>query len=174
MSRSESTTFARGLRTTQVARSGGLVFALLAGLLLWLVPAHGPTPLRGRIGSVHEIEVTGDAHVWRVRYPGADGVLGTADDIAGRGDLHLPVGVPTRVLLHSQDYIYSLRVPSLALNEVAVPDMEFELRIEAQALGSHVLEGGEMCGTPPPGLQGHVVVQSEADYWDALQRQGLQ
>lgn len=159
-----------GLRARSVT-AGGLVVLTCLGLgLAALAPSGRATPRR--IGAEHVIAIEGRAHAWRVRYPGADGVLGTGDDIEGAGDVHLPAGVPTRVLLHSDDYIYSLRVPRLALNEVAIPDMEFEVRLEDLGIGTYRLEGGEMCGTPPPGLQGHVVVHDEAAYWAALDRAG--
>ncbi|MCA9270279.1 MAG: cytochrome c oxidase subunit II, partial [Planctomycetales bacterium] len=40
------------------------------------------------------VEVTGRQFEWRLRYPGADGVLGTRDDLFDVNDLHVPMDEP--------------------------------------------------------------------------------
>lgn len=156
----------RGIPASGILAVGACVLAFALGALWVLVPADAT---RGFDGE-HVVELVGSGHVWHARYPGPDGRLGTADDVHRDGDLHVPAGVPTRIVLRSEDYIYALRVPSLAVNEVAVPDLPLDVRLAAAPVGSYVLEGGQMCGTPPAGLQGHVVVHEPAGYWAALRR----
>ena len=81
------------------------------------------------IPEPYEIDATGHEYVWTYTYPGADGRLGTADDVAATTDLHIPVDVPVRLYLHSSDYVYFFGVPHLDLrqiadDEVAEPDDE--------------------------------------------------
>ncbi len=170
----------RGLRVRSVLRIGLGLIAVGVGALLTALPqaraeraAEAGVPValcRGHTREApHTIQVTGDHHTWQIRYPGPDGVLGTADDIFGSSTLHVPVGVPTRVLLHSRDFIYALRVPSLKVNEVAIPNMEFEVHLDEAAAGRHELRGGQMCGVARPALQGELVVESVEAYWAALQ-----
>ena len=135
-----------------------------------LLPARSGAEAWG--SSEHVVELTGEAHTWRVRYPGPDRRLGTADDVEGTGDLHVPRDVPTRIVLRSRDYVYTLRVPRLGVDDVAVPDIAGELRLQAAASGTYALEGGQMCGVAYPGLQGHVVVHDGSGYWAALRRAG--
>jgi len=162
-----SRTSYRGIRARSVARVGLVLIAVACSALAFA--RSGVPPVRARsIVAPHVIQITGTRYAWHVRYPGADGVLGTDDDVRGRRDLHVPAGVATRVLLRSRDYIYSLRVPSLDLNQVAIPAIDFELHIDVAEVGRHPLNGGQMCGITHPALQGTVVVESEEAYWAAL------
>ena len=161
------TTRTRTLRATTVGAGAVLLLALAAIVLARRVPAHAGA---ASFGSEHVVEVTGQGHVWRVRYPGPDRRLGTADDVEGTGDLHVPRDVPTRIVLRSRDYVYTLRVPRLGLDDVAVPDIPGEVTLRPSSAGTYALEGGQMCGVSYPGLQGHVVVHEGVGYWAALRR----
>ncbi len=156
------------LRPGTLLAGAGLLLGAAALLLAWAVPAD---PTVG-FGAEHVVAVVGADHAWHVRYPGPDGRLGTDDDLEGAGDLHLPRGVPTRLLVQSEDFIYTLRVPALGVDDVAVPGLSGELRIDAPRTGTYALEGGQMCGTRYPGLQGHVVVHERGAYWRALRQAG--
>ncbi len=138
---------ARTLRATSVARAGLLVCLLLAG---WMgFEALRPAPSRA-LGAVHEIEILGRGHAWHVRYPGPDAELGTADDVLGLPGrpVHLPLGVPTRVLLHSDDYIYSLRVPALGVNLTARTSSSVRLWSEPLATSRIALMSGPVGSMP--------------------------
>ena len=88
------------------------------------------------------VEVTGHQFAWEFRYPGADKVLGkknykltTAknnlgvdfDDPASRDDIHvnttmhIPVGVPVKMVINSQDVIHDVGLPHFRLKMDAVP-----------------------------------------------------
>lgn len=121
-----------------------------------------PTPL--------EIEVTGSAFHWHVLYPGADGLLGTDDDVHGRRDVHLPQNAQARVHLRSKDYVYTMSFPQLGLKEIAVPDLEFSLAVQALEKGVFELRGNQMCGFTHPNLLGRLVVHTAGDYAAEMDR----
>jgi cytochrome c oxidase subunit 2 len=110
------------------------------------------------------IEVTGRNLEWHVRYPGADGVLGTPDDVLDRRDLHVPQGAATTVVLRSGDYIYSFALPEYGQREMAVPDMEFRIRFDPASAGTFELRGDNMCGYSHTNLVGKVVVMPPSEF----------
>lgn len=97
-----------------------------------------PTPLA--------IRVVGHDFYWRFTYPGPDGQLGTADDIANRPDLHVPLNHPVRLEITSEDYIYTFRAPELNLKEVAVPELTFTIYFTPNKPGRYDLKVDPLCG----------------------------
>jgi len=73
------------------------------------------------------VEATGRNFQWWFRYPGADGDLGTPDDIQSNRFLMLPPDVDVTILLASEDYIYTMSLPPYGLREIAVPDLIHKL-----------------------------------------------
>lgn len=88
------------------------------------------------------VEVTGHQFAWEFRYPGADKVLGKTnfklytaknnlgvdfndpashDDIHVNTTMHIPVGVPVKMVIHSQDVIHDVGLPHFRLKMDAVP-----------------------------------------------------
>ncbi|HEX2682595.1 MAG TPA: cytochrome c oxidase subunit II, partial [Ferruginibacter sp.] len=82
------------------------------------------------------VEVTGHQFAWEFRYPGADKVMGKTnyklttsknqlgvdfddpaswDDIHVNTTLHIPVGVPVKMVIHSQDVIHDVGLPHFRL-----------------------------------------------------------
>ena len=125
---------------------------LVTLVLLVVIPASGcgenevPVAWPDRsAGGPLPIEVTGKRFEWQFRFPGADGRFGTGDDLVSRRDLHLPVGVAVELKLTSEDYIYTLSLPGLGLQEIAVPELFHSLRLEAGRNGSYRLLSDSMC-----------------------------
>ena len=113
----------------------------------------------GEAENPFTVSITGIEHVWYVRYPGPDDVLGTADDRMGRSDLHLPASRPVRVLVHSEDYIYRVYSAGIDLNKMAIPRKEVVADLDSLTAGIHDLEGEPMCGLKLGDMVGQVVVQ---------------
>ncbi len=88
------------------------------------------------------VEVTGHQFAWEFRYPGADKVLGkknyklttaknnlgvdfndpsSLDDIHVNTTMHIPVGVPVKMVINSQDVIHDVGLPHFRLKMDAVP-----------------------------------------------------
>ena len=96
-------------------------------------------------GEVCLVEVTGSGFEWSFRYPGRDGRFGTDDDLVSTRDLHLPRGRAVDLKLTSTDYIYTLKLPELELEEIAVPELVHTLRVDADRVGSYQLLSDPMC-----------------------------
>ena len=121
------------------------------------------------------IEMTSEAFSWHTRYPGADGLVGTEDDLRAAQVLHVPFGAEVEIRLKSNDFIYSLEVPFAKSKEIAVPDMTFATKFKADTTGAFRLPGDQLCGYSHPDLIGTLVVESPAKYraWLArLPKQG--
>jgi len=96
-------------------------------------------------GDVCPVEVTGSRFEWSFRYPGGDGRFGTDDDLVSTRHLHLPRGRTVDLKLTSTDYIYTLSLPELQLEEIAVPELVHTLRVDADRVGSFQLLSDPMC-----------------------------
>jgi cytochrome c oxidase subunit 2 len=107
--------------------------------------------------------MTGRASRWWIRYAGPDGLFGTADDLAARDDLHVPAGFNIHLELRSDDYIYVFAVPSLDLNEVAVPGLEQSLDFRADRPETLALNAQAMCGLRTDHNE-HLVVQDLGEF----------
>lgn len=124
--------------------------------------ASEPPPSRS-----HEplaIEITGREYEWYVRYPGPDGIFGTHDDRHTVRHPHAPQHTRLRILLKSEDYLYSFAVPERDLKEIAVPDLSFELALSTGGAGNLEFRGDQFCGFTHPQLSGNIVVQSSSDF----------
>ena len=110
------------------------------------------------------VRMTGHEFQWRIRYPGADGVLDTDDDIVSARNLHLPENREIILELCSDDFAYSLFLPHYDFIDVAMPDSPFIFEFTTDAKGNHRLLGAQMCGYTHPLLIGKLIVQSDDDF----------
>lgn len=124
-----------------------------------------------QISEPYSIEMSGNQFRWLVRYPGADGILRTADDVLSQRDVHIPVGITIDLKLKSNDYVYLLSLPEFRAKEVAVPTLEFSLQFRAEDIGEYTLDGDEFCGDPHPELKGRLFVESIEQFQDWIRHQ---
>jgi cytochrome c oxidase subunit 2 len=78
--------------------------------------------------------------------------------------LHVPVGVPVRISLTSQDVIHSFYVPAFRIKKDAVPGRRTVTWFEAIKVGRYPLLCAEFCGTGHSRMTGEIVVMSPTDY----------
>ncbi len=133
----------------------------LSCVLLGLTGCNEPAP---PLPNTLFIEVTGEDYQWHVRYPGRDGVPGNADDFTRRQDVVLAAGVPTKITLHSNDYLYGFELPDLDLTEIAVPDLTFSLEFTPVKAGTFRVRGHQMCNYTHTKLHGTLEVRSPKDF----------
>lgn len=98
---------------------------------------------RPRITPSLTIDVTGHQWWWEVTYSQADDPeLGftTANEV------HLPIGQPVKVRLHSADVIHSFWLPQIAGKMDAIPGQVNETWLEARKAGDSRGMCGEYCG----------------------------
>lgn len=114
--------------------------------------------------SDFEIAVAAKQFNWEVSYAGADGKLGTDDDVKFDNDIHVPVNKAVRVQLSSKDVIHSFFLPNLRLKQDAVPGRTVLVWFEVVKPGKYELPCAELCGFGHSGMKGWLYVHSVEDY----------
>jgi cytochrome c oxidase subunit 2 len=151
------------------------------------------------------VEVTGHQFAWEFRYPGADKVLGkknfkltTAknnlgvdfndpaswDDIHVNTTMHIPVGVPVKMVIHSQDVIHDVGLPHFRLKMDAVPGIPttqwFTPKITTADMikktgnpaFAYEIACDQLCGSSHYAMRGVIIVETMEEYkkWLAEQK----
>src|SRR5207247_8914509 len=96
--------------------------------------------------NAYPIAIHAKQFEWQVDYPGAAGVLGTADDFTVRNQLHVPAGRPVVVRLSSEDVIHSFYVPQFRVRQDVVPGMDIKAWFQATFPGTYELGCSQLCG----------------------------
>ncbi|HTH28557.1 MAG TPA: cytochrome c oxidase subunit II [Sphingobium sp.] len=139
------------------------------------------------------VEAVGQQWQWSFRFPGADGVLGTAAvkhmtpdnpfginplDPFGRDDLlvesnelHLPVGRPVKVVLRSKDVLHDFYVPEFRAKMDLVPGIVTYFWLTPTVKGRFEILCAELCGVGHHEMRGSVVVEPRRDFDAWLARQ---
>ena len=107
-----------------------------------------------------QVEITAEQFAWNVRYAGADGQLGTADDITTINQLHLPVNQTVLFHLKSKDVIHSFFVPQFRMKQDAVPGLTTHLWVEPTTTGHFEIACAELCGLGHYRMRGYLAVES--------------
>ena len=113
--------------------------------------------------AAHEklsITLTANQWWWDVQYNSDDPskIMHTANE------LHLPVGVPVRIILRSNDVIHSFWVPSLAGKQDLIPGRETDITILPRKTGIYRGQCAEFCGAQHAHMGLIVNVDSYADF----------
>lgn len=111
-----------------------------------------------------ELVVTGKQFEWNIAYPGADGRIGTDDDVVSRNRMHVPVGVPVHFMLESEDVIHAFFVPEFRVKQDAVPGMQIPAWFEATRTGEFAIGCAELCGLGHYSMSGTVIVQTAEEF----------
>jgi cytochrome c oxidase subunit 2 len=164
----------------------GIAGMLAPGLLAWNEYVTVPD-------DAGVIEVTGQQWQWGFRFPGPDGVLGTAavahmspdnafginprdphgrDDILiEAGELHMPLGKPVKMVLRSKDVLHDFYVPQFRAKMDLVPGIVTYFWMTPTRTGTFEILCAELCGVGHHTMRGTVVVEKQAafDAWLAEQ-----
>lgn len=164
----------------------GIAGMLAPGLIAWhqfvTVPANAAI-----------VEATGQQWQWGFRFPGKDGVLGTASvrhitpenpfglnprDPHGRDDiliesseLRLPVDRPVKMVLRSKDVLHDFYVPQFRAKMDLVPGIVTYFWLTPTRTGTFEILCAELCGIGHHMMRGTVIVEKGADFdaWLAQQ-----
>jgi cytochrome c oxidase subunit 2 len=120
--------------------------------------------------AAHEklsITVTGNQWWWDVQYNSSD----PSKTLHTANELHVPVGVPTRITLRSNDVIHSFWLPSLAGKEDLIPGRETDITIVPKKVGIYRGQCAEFCGVQHAHMAFVVNVDSYADFIKWWERQ---
>jgi cytochrome c oxidase subunit 2 len=120
--------------------------------------------------AAHEklsITVTANQWWWDVQYNASD----PSKTLRTANELHLPVGVPVRITLHSNDVIHSFWVPSLGGKQDLIPGRDNAITIVPKKIGIYRGQCAEFCGAQHAHMAIVVSVDSYPDFlkWWQLQ-----
>jgi cytochrome c oxidase subunit 2 len=113
------------------------------------------------------VTVTANQWWWDVQYNSGD----VSKIVRTANELHLPVGVPTRIILRSNDVIHSFWVPSLAGKQDLIPGRESDITVVPTKTGIFRGQCAEYCGTQHAHMALVVNVDSYGDFIDWWRRQ---
>ncbi len=109
-------------------------------------------------------EVRGRQFEWRIQYAGADGEIGTEDDIHTVNDLRLPVGEEIVLRIKSEDVLHDFFLPNCRVKQDVVPGMRQYIWFQPQKKGEYDIVCAELCGWGHYKMKGRMTVMSRADF----------
>src|SRR5262245_35979376 len=127
--------------------------AIVTGLFFWSAWLYVRINRPPR--DAMEVYVVGKRWMWKVQH------LTGQREI---NELHVPVGVPVRLTLTSEDVIHSFFVPAFRVKKDALPGRYTNLWFEATRTGTYHLFCAEYFGTKHSGMIGSVTVMEPADF----------
>lgn len=130
-----------------------LPLAVFLGLFVWSIDlfARMETPP----AEAMPVYVVAKQWMWKAQHPGGQREI---------NQLHVPLGVPVRVLLSSEDVIHSFYIPAFRVKQDVLPDRFTELWFQATEPGEFRLYCSEFCGTDHARMGGTVTVLPQAAY----------
>ncbi|RYZ59075.1 MAG: cytochrome c oxidase subunit II [Proteobacteria bacterium] len=110
------------------------------------------------------IRVIGQQWAWRYVMPGADNILGTADDIETVDELHLKVDTVYHFKLESTDVLHSFSIPQFRLKQDALPGRIITGWFKPTKVGNFDIQCAEMCGIGHGIMMSKLFVETAEDY----------
>jgi cytochrome c oxidase subunit 2 len=107
-----------------------------------------------------EIEITANQWWWDVRYNSSE----PSQTIRTANELHLPIGVPARITLKSNDVIHSFWVPNLGGKQDLIPGRRTDTVLEPERIGTYRSQCAEYCGAQHAHMALDVTVESWEDF----------
>lgn len=149
-------------REVEIGWTAATFFAFI--FLFWFAAAAETTQFEIPKKAM-EIHVVAKQWMWKIEHPNG------AREINA---LHVPVGVPVKLVMTSQDVIHSFFVPAFRMKQDVLPGRYVEAWFQATKVGTFHLFCTEYCGTDHARMGGGIVVQTPADYarWSSAQPQG--
>ncbi len=118
------------------------------GANIYFAIAHPPE-------NALEIYVVGRQWMWKLQHPEGQREINT---------LHIPVDVPVKLIMTSEDVIHSFFVPAFRTKQDVVPGRYTTTWFQATKVGTYHLFCAEYCGTGHSKMIGQVIVMEQADY----------
>lgn len=108
------------------------------------------------------VEAMAQQFNWNFRYPGADGVFGTPDDVTSP-TLIVPVGKTVLIQIRSRDVIHSFFLPNFRVKQDATPGLTTQTWFTAQETGKFEVACAELCGLGHYRMRSFITVESESE-----------
>jgi len=102
-----------------------------------------------------EIYVVAKQWMWKIEHPQGNREI---------NELHIPVGIPVKLIMTSQDVIHSFYVPAFRVKQDVLPDRYTTEWFLPTKIGEYHLFCAEYCGTGHASMRGTVYVMDPSDY----------
>ena len=102
-----------------------------------------------------EIFVIGKQWMWHLQHPEGPREI---------NELHVPVGVPVKLTMISQDVIHDFYIPAFRVKKDVLPGRYSQLWFQPTEVGTYHLFCAQYCGTNHSEMVGWVYVMSPPDY----------
>jgi cytochrome c oxidase subunit 2 len=102
-----------------------------------------------------EIYVIGKQWMWKIQHPEGRKEI---------NELHVPIGVPVKLIMASQDVIHDFGLPAFRIKRDVVPGTYSEEWFTADQIGEYHLFCDQYCGAQHAEMIGKVVVMEQKDY----------
>ncbi len=170
-----------------------LTVLVVFGLINWF-KITGEPPANAIV-----VEVTGHQFAWEFRYPGKDGILGkknfrlynqpsgnilgvdfndpnSLDDIHVPANMHIPVGIPVKLVINSMDVIHDVGLSHFRMKMDAVPGIPTTLWFTPKYTTEEMkvrtgnpnfvyeISCDQMCGSGHFSMRGTIIVETMAEY----------
>lgn len=150
--------------TSPLMRTGLMVWGAMvgSGLIALAIASFFADRLMAQAAAHERLSITLTANQWwwDVQYNSAD----ASKTLRAANEIHLPVGVPVRILLRSNDVIHSFWVPSLAGKQDLIPGRENDISITPTKVGLYRGQCAEFCGAQHANMALVVQVEPYADF----------
>lgn len=105
--------------------------------------------------NAREVYVVAKQWMWKIQHPQGNREI---------NELHVPIGVPVKLVMTSQDVIHSFFIPAFRLKQDVLPGRYTTLWFEATKTGEFHLFCAEYCGTSHASMKGRIVVMKQEDF----------
>lgn len=105
--------------------------------------------------SSMEIFVIGKQWMWHLQHPEGQREI---------NELHVPVGVPVKLTMTSEDVIHGFYIPAFRVKKDVLPGRYTTIWFQPTQVGQYHLFCSQFCGALHSGMEGWVYVMSAADY----------
>lgn len=138
--------------------------ATLLFIAIYQMNAWADVKMRAPKNMAPTVDLTARQFEWRLRYPGADGKLGTPDDVYHVNDMHVPYDEEVLVELKSMDVLHDMFLPHLRIKQDAVPGMQIPVWFRAKEVGTFDLVCAELCGWGHYKMKGRITIETREKY----------
>jgi len=106
-------------------------------------------------GDAMPIYVVGKQWMWKIQHPEGKSEI---------DELHVPLGVPVRLIMTSEDVIHDFSIPAFRIKQDVLPGRYTTEWFQATRTGDFHLFCAQYCGTLHSGMVGRVVVMDPAEF----------
>ena len=165
---------------------GGIAVFEIVILLSFAVPLWSSCVNQFPTGpDVTHVRAVGEQFLWNFQYTGPDNKFGerkgslvspanplgldlkdpdAIDDLATRGEMHVPVGHPVIVDVMSKDVMHDFCIPNMRIAQDAIPGSVIPMWFTPIKEGSYEIVCAQLCGSNHSAMRALLVVESEAKY----------